>query len=48
MKAYLAARKNERNNPAQLQFELNLESNILDLREELLKRIYKPSPIVCL
>jgi len=47
MKAYLAARKNERNNPSQLQFELNLESNIWDLREELLKRIYKPSPLVC-
>lgn len=47
IKAYLAARKNERNTPAQLQFELNLESNIWDLREELLNRTYKPSPLIC-
>ena len=45
--AYLTARKNERSNPAQIKFELNLENNLWDIREELLKRIYKPSPLAC-
>lgn len=47
MNAHLAARKNERNNPAQLKFELSLESNLWDLREEILKGTYHPSPLVC-
>ena len=47
MEAYLDARKNERNNLSQIEFELELEKNIWDLREDILKRRYKPSPLVC-
>lgn len=47
MDAYLDARKNERNNPSQIEFEVNLEKNLWDLREEIIKRKYKPSPLVC-
>lgn len=46
-KAYLDARLNERHRPAQLRFELNLESNLRNLREQLIKRAYKPSPPIC-
>lgn len=45
--AYLEARKNERNTKSQLEFEFNLEENLRNLREQLFKRTYKPSPAFC-
>lgn len=44
VKAYLAARKNERNDEGQLAFEANLEKNLTDLLNELWKRTYVPRP----
>lgn len=43
-KAYYCARKNKRNTYNQLKFELNYESNLLDLRDQILERRYKPLP----
>lgn len=47
MQAYLDARQNERSKNAALSFELNLESNLRKLREELWKKEYRPSPPMC-
>jgi len=47
MIAYLDARKNKRNKNTQIEFELNLESNLYDLTDELFNRTYKPSPLIC-
>jgi retron-type reverse transcriptase len=46
-KAYYDARRNKRNTPSQLRFELNLETNLIQLYHELRDRRYKPSPSVC-
>lgn len=45
-KAYLEARKNERNTPAQLEFELNLEENLNYLTYRLVNRLWRPSPLI--
>ena len=42
--AYYTARKNKRNTINQLRFELNFESNLLDLRDEIISRSYKIRP----
>lgn len=47
MQAYLDARQNERSRNAALSFELNLEQNLRDLREELWRKEYKPAPPMC-
>lgn len=44
VKAYLAARQNERNDEGQLAFEMNLERNLVDLLNELWYRTYVPRP----
>lgn len=46
-KAYLDARKNERNSRSALEFEINLEYNLRELREEIYKRKYTLSPSFC-
>lgn len=46
-KAYIDARRNERNKYAQLEFELNLEDNLRRLREELYLREWTPMPSMC-
>ena len=46
-KAYYDARRNKRNTPSQLRFELNLESNLINLYHELRDRRYKPLSSVC-
>ena len=46
-KAYYDARRNKRNTPSQLRFEMNLETNLIQLYHELRDRRYKPSPSVC-
>ena len=45
--AYYDARRNKRNTPSQLRFELNLETNLINLYYELRDRRYSPSPSVC-
>lgn len=45
--AYLEARQNERNKTSQLAFELNLESNIDSLCNELYNRQWQPLPAMC-
>ena len=45
--AYYDARRNKRNTPSQLRFEMNLETNLIELYYELRDRKYKPSPSVC-
>lgn len=47
MKAYLDARKNERNTNSQLRFELDLENNLKSLCDKIWNRTYKPSPPFC-
>ena len=47
MIAYLDARQNERNKTAQLEFEINLESNLYDLKLSILKGTYEPLPLTC-
>lgn len=46
-KSYRQARKNKRNTKTQLKFELNVETNLLKLAEELVNRTYELSPSVC-
>ena len=46
-RAYYSARRNKRNTPSQLRFELNLERNLIGLYHELRDRRYRPSPSVC-
>lgn len=45
--AYYDARRNKRNTPSQLRFELELETNLINLYHELQNRRYRPSPSVC-
>lgn len=45
--AYFDARKHKRNTESQLAFEMNLESNLVALYEEIKNRTYTPSPAVC-
>ena len=47
MYAYLDARKNERGNPSQLEFETNLGSNIWDICDKIMRRTWRPSPLIC-
>lgn len=44
---YYEARKHKRNTKSQLQFELNLESNLLELANQLYYRTYNMKPSVC-
>ena len=46
-RAYYDARRNKRNTPSQLRFEMDLETNLIELYHELRDRRYKPSPSVC-
>ncbi len=45
--AYHDARKSKRNTPRQLEFELNLEENLIKLYKEVNDRTYRPSPSIC-
>lgn len=45
--AYYDARRNKRNSPSQLRFEMDLETNLVNLYHELRDRRYKPAPSVC-
>ncbi|WP_419504855.1 reverse transcriptase domain-containing protein [Barnesiella intestinihominis] len=45
--AYFKARKHKRNTSSQLEFEMDLESNLVRLYEELSKGSYKPGPSYC-
>ena len=45
--AYLNARRNKRNTKSQLRFEANLESNLIELAEEIVSGNYKPRPSIC-
>lgn len=45
--AYYDARRNKRNTHSQLRFEMDLETNLINLYHELRNRHYKPSPSVC-
>ena len=46
-KAYKDARRNKRGRSYQLKFEFNLEENLINLRDELFSRTYKPLPSNC-
>jgi RNA-directed DNA polymerase len=46
-RAYLDCRKNKRNRPDALLFEINAEENLHNLRLELLERSYYPSTSIC-
>ncbi|MBQ8223108.1 MAG: RNA-directed DNA polymerase [Bacteroidales bacterium] len=46
-RAYKDARKHKRGKQYQLQFEYNLEENLINLRDELINGIYKPLPSEC-
>lgn len=46
-RAYYNARSNKRNTPSQLRFEMNLETNLINLYHDLRDRKYKPLPSVC-
>lgn len=45
--AYYDARRNKRNTKSQLAFELNMETNIMDLYHELKERSFRPQKGVC-
>lgn len=45
--AYYDARRNKRNSPSQLRFEMDLETNLINLYHELRDRRYQPVPSVC-
>lgn len=45
--AYFDARRHKRNTESQLAFEMDLESNLVALYEEVKNRTYTPSPAVC-
>ncbi len=47
LKAYLSCRKNKRNTINSLKFEMNFESSILKLFEELKNRTYRPGKSIC-
>ncbi len=46
-RAYYDARKNKRNTKSQMLFEVDLESNLISLYNDLKNRTYYPSPSVC-
>lgn len=46
-RAYMDARKNKRNTVNQLQFEMNLESNLIELAAQIQNRTYKVGRSVC-
>ena len=46
-KAYKDCRKNKRNKPAALEFEINLEKNLLQLHKELNNRTYEIGASIC-
>ena len=46
-KAYKLARKNKRNTKNQMRFEISLESELMNLAENLADKTYKPLPSVC-
>ena len=45
--AYFRARRNKRNTTSQLAFEMEAESNLIRLFNELLDRCFEPEPYVC-
>ena len=45
-RCYLNCRKNKRNTINQLEFEVNADTNLLRLQEELNNRTYKPEPSI--
>lgn len=47
VQAYLDARQNERNKISQLEFELTLEDNLWEITDQLFRRDYKLSPLIC-
>ena len=46
-RAYLDARKHKRGKPYQLKYEMQLEDNLLELRDALWERRYEPLPSKC-
>ena len=46
-KAYFDARKDKRKKPEQISFEMNMEHNLVQLRDEILSHTYQPSPAIC-
>lgn len=46
-RAYYDARRNKRNTTSQLNFEMDLEKNLIDLYHELLNRTYKVGRSIC-
>jgi retron-type reverse transcriptase len=44
--AYYKARKNKRNTINQLEFEINCESNLIQLHDDILNRTYSISPSI--
>ena len=47
MKAYLDARRHKRHKPYQMLFEANLENNLFELADSLMKRTYTALPSDC-
>ena len=47
VQAYLACRKNKRNKPSSIAFELNLEANLCQLDEDLRNGSYRPGRSIC-
>ncbi len=45
--AYYDARRNKRNSINQLKFEINYESDIFQIYDEIISRTYKPKPSIC-
>ncbi|WP_170064409.1 RNA-directed DNA polymerase [Polaribacter glomeratus] len=45
--AYYKARKNKRNTINQLEFEINYESNLIQLHNDIVNRVYSISPSIC-
>lgn len=46
-KAYRDARRHKRRKPYQMEFEMDMENNLVALRDELFYRTYKPRPCEC-
>ncbi|MDO8294370.1 MAG: hypothetical protein Q7T29_16130 [Gallionella sp.] len=47
VQAYLDCRRNKRNKPSSIAFELSLESNLCQLDEELRNGSYRPGRSIC-
>ena len=45
--AYYEARKNKRNTVNQLQFEVNMEHNIMELHRQIVERRYTTGKSIC-